>query len=263
MEIFTDFPSGASGVPLAKLKGAVHTVLTIEQRGEKVFGTTVEIYDKRDKLIETMGSNAGFEIHSGKLIRLGGKTIYFYDNDGKLFNEMNYSPEGRLTGYENYFYDEKNRLKETLIYDSKGEETGKRTFTYFPEKREVIATWNFYYNGNKNVSPMKNLLLYNEKMQWTKRTEYLSWTSEISFEYDKDGNFVKEVQCCKYNYKHQYTYKFDKQGNWIERENTYIQKGKDGKDEISPGWMNEFRVITYYSEQEIDKEQISPKTKTK
>jgi hypothetical protein len=47
-----------------------------------------------------------------------------------------------------------------------------------------------------------------------------------------------------------YSYKFDKQGNWIERENTYVQLGSNGKDEVTPGWMNAYRVITYYSDNE-------------
>ena len=248
----TDFPIGFSGVPEAKLKGAVHTILTIEQRGEKVFSTIVEIYDLNGRLIESMSSNAGIEIHSGAMVRLGGKTFYSYDANGTLIKEKTFTPEGQYTGYETYIYDFKNRLTGTRIYNADGKETGYRTYTYSPEKREVVATWNFYPDGRK-TSPMKNLLSYNEKGQWTKRTEFDFTAPEkekgyITFEYDEQGNFIKETHCCEYNYSHRYSYKFDKQGNWIEMQNTYIQAGKDGRDEVDPDWMYTYRVITYYSD---------------
>ena len=91
---FTDFPAGIDGVPQAKLKGPVHTVLTIEQRGEHVFSTVVEVYDPKGRLIESMSSNAGIEIHSGTMVRLGGKTIYAYDSQGRLDKEFSFTPEG-------------------------------------------------------------------------------------------------------------------------------------------------------------------------
>lgn len=240
-----------SKIPKTKLKGAVHTVLTTEQRGEYVFSTAVEVYDLKGKLIETMYSNANIEIHSGTLVRLGGKTVYIYDESGKLVKEKNFTPEGQYTGYETSIYDAKNRLIENVYYNSSGKETGKTTYTYFPEKREVEVKWNFYIDG-RVPPPMKNLLSYNEKEQWTKRTEYGSDNSAdgyITFEYDKDGNFIKEANCCKYNFSHGYSYKFDKQGNWIEREKTYAQLGDNGKEEVSVD-MNAYRVITYFSDYE-------------
>lgn len=247
------FPTGFSGEPQSKLKGKVHTVLTIEQRGEYVFSTVVEVYDLKGRLIETMNSNANIEVHSGSLVRLGGKTVYIYDANDKLVKEKNFTPEGEYTGYETYIYDAKNRLVKNILYNREGKETGERTYTYFPEKLEVIATWNFYYDGRRDLPPMKNLLSYNEKEQWTKRTEYErneKPSDFITFEYDKDGNFIKQTKCCEYNYGHRYTYKFDKQGNWIEREDTYFQFGNNGKEELTPGWMNKYRVITYYSDYE-------------
>jgi hypothetical protein len=248
----TDFPTGMSGVPKAKLKGAVHTVLTIEQRGEHVFRTTVEIYDLNGRLTEEMYSNASIEVHSGSLVRLGGKTTYTYDAKGKLLKEKRFTPEGRYSSYETYIYDIQNRLIETRIYNRDGKETGKTTYTYFPEKREVLATWSFYYDG-RIPPPNKNLLFYDEKGRWTKRTELDSNGASkdfISFEYDQNGNFVKEVHCCKYNYSHRYSYKFDKHGNWIERQNTYVQLNDEGKEEANPDWMHTYRVISYYSDNE-------------
>jgi hypothetical protein len=244
----TDFPIGFDGVPRAKLKGPVHTVLTIEQRGERVFSTAVEVYDSKGRLIETMSSNAGIEIHSGTMVRLGAKTIFTYDSQGKLGKEVTFTPEGEYSGYELYIYDSKTRLIGTTIYDAAGKETGKRTYTYFPDKREVVATWNFYYDG-RIPPPMKNLLSYSDKGQWTKRTEFDSNGNPdgvITFDYDQNGNFIKASKCCKYTYAHSYAYKFDSHGNWIEQQN--IQSQPD--QEPDPEWMRKYRVITYYSDGE-------------
>jgi hypothetical protein len=245
---FTDFPIGFDGVPEAKLKGPVHTVLTIEQRQERIFSTVVEVYDLKGRLIEAMSSNAGIEIHSGKMVRLGGKAIYTYDSQDRLAKVLSFTPEGESTGYEIFSYDSQNRLTGTTIYDSAGKETGKHTYTYFPDKREVVATWDFYIEG-RVLPPMKNLLSYNERGQWTKRSEFGRTDKPgdaITFEYDKDGNFIKASKCCEYTYAHSYTYKFDNHGNWIEQQNIYSQADR----QPDPEWMRKYRVITYYSDGE-------------
>jgi len=244
----TDFPIGFSGVPQAKLKGPVRSVLTIEQRGEDVFSTVVETYDQKGKLIETFSSNAGIEIHSGTMVRLGGKTTYTYDSQERLVKAINFTIEGEYTGYEIYLYDPQNRLIGTTIHDEAGKETGKRTYSYFPEKREVVATWNFYYEG-RIPPPEKNLLSYNETGQWTKRTEFASSGKPdafITFEYDSNGNFIKATKCCEYDYSHSFSYKFDNHGNWIEQQNIYTQPGA----KPDPEWMRKYRVITYYTDSE-------------
>lgn len=245
---FTDFPIGLDGVPEAKLKGPVHTVLTIEQRLEYVFSTVVEVYDPKGRLIESVSSNASVEIHSGTMVRLGGKVIYRYDSQGRLERTLMFSPEGEYTQSEVFYYDSQNRLTGTTLHDVEGKETGKRTYTYYPERREVLATWSFYYEG-RIPPPMKNLLSYNEKNQWTKRTEFDSKGNQhavITFDYDQSGNFIKVSKCCEYTYAHSYAYKFDNRGNWIEQQNIYSQAGQ----KPNPEWMRKYRVITYYSEGE-------------
>lgn len=121
-----DFPAGFGAVPKTKLKGSVHTVLTVEQRGEKVFSTVVEVYDLNGKLIETLSTNAGIEVHSNSLVRLGGKSTYDFDASGKLIKERQFTPEGKYTGYETFTYDRKNRLIGSILYDTDGKETGKK-----------------------------------------------------------------------------------------------------------------------------------------
>ena len=96
---------------------------------------------------------------------------------------------------------------------------------------------------------MKNLLSYNEKGQWTKRTEFDSGGKPgrvVTFDYDEDGNFVKASMCCGYTYAHSFKYQFDSHGNWIEQQNIYMQPGQ----EPDPEWMRKYRIITYYSDGE-------------
>lgn len=230
-----DFPAGYSAIPTTKLKGAVHTILTIEQRDEHVFMTDVEVYDKSGRLIESLNSNANIEVHSGKLVRLGGKSLFTYDSSGRLIKEKSFTPEGEYFGYTTYIYNSKNFLVEKINFDVKGKETNKTTYTYYPEKRQVEVKWFTF----------KISLSYNEKNQWTKRTGFSSTITD--FEYDNNGNLLKEAYG---RYWHNYSYKFDKQGNWIERENTYIQFDEYGRDKVTSGWMNSYRVITYYSDNE-------------
>ena len=244
-----EYPWRPYATPEAKLKGAVHTILTIEQREERVFSTVVEIYDLKGKLIETVSSNANIEIHSGRLYRLGGKSIFSYDASGKLVKAKHFEPEGEFTGYTSYIYDSKNRLIEEIGYNTKDKIRNKTTYAYFPEKRSVEVTWQVFYDDSTST-PVKTSVSYDEKEQFTKRIELNSKGNDsVNFEYDAKGNFIKEVHCCKYNYSHSFSYKFDRQGNWIEREKTYSQRGDDGKEETSVN-MNAYRVITYYSDYE-------------
>jgi hypothetical protein len=243
-----DFPIGISGVPQAKLKGPVKTVLTVEQRADYVFKTIVDSYDRQGRLVESVDSNAHIEVHSGTLVRLGGKIFYFYDLQGRPANAKHYFPDGKFVQLEVFAYDKSGRLTETTYYDSNNNETAKRTYTYSADKREVIATWELHYDGQVR-RPSKNLLSYDEENRWTKRTEYDPAGVEsafVTFEYDKRGNFVREVHCCKYNYSHRYEYEFDDHGNWIEQRNIYSQPAAAD----DPDWMRTYRVITYYSDTE-------------
>ena len=230
---WTDFPAGYSSIPKTAFKGAVHSILTIKQRGEYVFETDVEVYDKNGRLTETLNSNANIEVHSQSLVRLGGKEVFSYDSSGRLEKSKYFTSEGKYSGYTTYIYDSNNLLTEEVSYGVSGKESFKTTYTYSLDKQQVEVKW----------QTEKILLAYNAKNQWIKRTR--SGDSAIDFEYDNDGNLIKESHG---SYWHSYTYKFDKEGNWIEQENTYSQYGKDGKEEVSPGWMNTYRIITYYSD---------------
>lgn len=243
-QTFVDFPAGYSNKPSSRLKGPIHTVLTTEQRDEHVFSTTVEVYDEKGRITESLVTNANIEVHSQQLVRLGGKATFIYDSSGKLVRENNLDPEGKLYQYELYRYDDQSRLVEKTIFNAAGVGRGWHRYAYSPEKREVEVSWVFIYGDETNMKePMRSILKYDKQFRWISRT-FLGDT--ITFEYDQDGNFVREHhQSSSGGYGHTYAYKFDKYGNWIERLNTYFEVRNN---KSSPNWMNEYRVITYYPE---------------
>jgi hypothetical protein len=227
----------------------VHTVLTIRQRGDKVFGTTVEVYDLNGKLTESLSNNAGIEIHSGSMVRMGGKSTFAYDERGNLVRQNQFAPDGQYAGSETYVYDGQNRLIENIIYFRDGKEFERKSYKYLPGKLELEMTRTIDFGkGEKHAA--KYLVAFNDKGQRTKWTEYDSKGALnpdfISFEYDAEGNVAKEEHCCKYNYSYRYSYKLDKHGNWIEQQTTYVQP--DDRDRTNPDWMHTYRIITYYSD---------------
>jgi len=244
-----DWPVPFDGRSLAKLKGPVHTVLTIKQRGEKVFGTSVEVYDLKGRLMESLSSNASIEIHSGTMVRLGGKSTYSYDATGNLLRENHFSPEGQPSSYETYAYDSQNRQIENITYSLNGKEFERISYKYFSERLELEMTRKIDY-GDGNKHSARYLIKLNEKAQGTRWAEYDlkgSLSPEyISFEYDDEGNVKKEEHCCRYKYAHRFSYKFDRYGNWVEQQNTYLEPGNEEK--TNPDWMYQYRIITYYSD---------------
>lgn len=242
-QTFVDFPAGYSSKPVERLKGPIHSVLTTEQRDEYVFRTTVEVYDEKGRITETLATNANIEVHSQQLVRLGGKTTFIYDSSGKLVRENSFDPEGKLYQFELYKYDDQSRLVEKTIFNAAGVSRGWHRYAYLPEKREVEVSWLFIYSDEtKMKEPMRSVLKYDNQFHWISR-KFLGDT--ITFEYDKDGNFMKENHPGSGGYGHTYAYKFDKYGNWIERLNTYFEVRNK---KTTPNWMNEYRVITYYPE---------------
>lgn len=244
-----DFPVPFAGKSATKLIGPVHTVLTIQQRGDKVFGTTVEVYDLNGKQIERLSNHAGIEIHSGSMFRMGGKSTFAYDPKGNLIKENHFTAEGQPASYENYLYDSENRVIEKILFSLNGKEFERKSYKYFPQKFELEMTRKVDYDKGAKP-PGKYLIGFNQKGQATRWIDYDSngalSKDYISFEYDSNGNVAKEEHCCKYNYSYSYSYKLDKHGNWIEQQTTYAQP--DDTNRTNPDWMYTYRIITYYTD---------------
>lgn len=247
-----DFPvawNGWEAKSEAKLAGPVQTVLTTEQRGEKVFGTWADTYDPSGRKVTQLYQNAGIEIHSGSMVRLGTKSVYSYGAHGKLDRVADYSLDGLLGRRYTFGYDSGGRLVESAAFE--GETISRRTlYVHSPERREIEIKNTFYHDG-RAVPAERTVLTYNEKNQWVKRTTYEkdgSVKDIITYEYDAKGNLAKEIHCCKYNYTHRYEYKYDRRGNWIERQDIYSYTDAGGKEIVDPNWMHTYRAITYSDE---------------
>jgi YD repeat-containing protein len=240
---FIEFPVLGDGIPTEAVKGPVHTVLTIKQKGEYVFDTTVVIYDKKGRIVESLSSNANIEDHSGELVRGGGKEINTYDGTGKVVRVSKFEPGGELLAFDRYIYDDKGRLIEITFFNAKGESTGWERINYSPNKKELEVTWIYL---PLPISPQvpstwRSTLTYDEKGRWTKRTEFRNGEWTTGFEYDKAGAFVKDIHN---GWNHTYTYKYDGRGNWIERVRTYHDV--DDASKTIPDDMHYYRTISYY-----------------
>lgn len=249
-----DFPvawNGWESRTEPKLAGHVNTVLTTEQRGDEVFGTWVETYDLSGRKLTYLYQNAGVEReHSGSMVRLGSKSVYIYDSGGRLEGVVEYTVEGLLSRDYKFRYDGSGRLVESRAFEG-GKMSRQTLYIHSPEKREVEIKNTFYHEG-RAVPAEKTVLKYNEKGQWVKRTTFKedgSVDAIISYEYDAEGNPAKETHCCTYNYTHRYEYKYDRRGNWIERQDIYSQPGERGSEDTTPAWMSTYRVITYRDEE--------------
>lgn len=252
-----DFPvdlSSYDSIPKVELAGAVRTVLTMEHRSDIVFNTYVETYDQQKRLLEFLSHSGGIERHSGEMVRNDDKDIYIYAG-GKVAKVISFEMDGSAAGYETFTYDSKNRLKERGYYRD-GEKLAKDIYTYHTDKQEVEVDTEQVVIAPDSTNVLltgKVVLTYNEKSQWTKRTNLDKAnliTSVETFDYDKRGNIIKITHYDEkgnYSYAHVYTYKFDKQGNWIERKRTYTQLDESGQP-TTENDMTIYRVITYFTD---------------
>ena len=227
----------------SRLKGRVRTVLTVVKRDEggyaRTFSTATRSFDIEGAAIEDLYHNADIELHSRKLVRLDHSTIYSYDRKRRLSRISEYDPDGSLRYRRVFSYDEKGRPSEQAHYDGETRLIAKQGYLYDLEKRTTIVT----YGTSRTV------FFYNDKGWWTKRIVYLSNGSiedNTTFEHDDNGNVIKETkydQSGNYLYAHLFKYSFDKFGNWVEKQTTYTELGKDGKTVSRPD-MVVYRVIT-------------------
>jgi hypothetical protein len=230
----------------SRLKGLIRTVLTVEKSDEggyaRTLSTATRGFDIEGAAIEDLYHYADIELHTGKLVRLDYSTIFSYDSKHRLSRISEYDPDGSLRYRRVFSYDEKGRPSEQTHYEGETKPIGKQGYLYDIEKRTTTVT----YGTSKTV------FFYNDKGWWTKRIVYKSDGSiedNTTFEHDDIGNVIKETkydQSGNYLYSHLFKYSFDKFGNWVEKQTTYTELGKDGKVVSRPDVVV-YRVITYFS----------------
>lgn len=241
--------------PQENVVGRVRTILSVEKREERSFGTVVETYDPQGKLIELLFHRSNKEVHSGQILRVDSKVTYRYDSEARLLKHVSYSLEkpGEGKDFVTFVYDDSGQLKEQTTLDGDGTPFLKSVFTYEPEKHTVIAMTTSYVEGQV-IPPFKAVLIYNDKGHWIKKSMFKADGSPdgiAEFSYDERGNLAKEKRYDddgKYNYAYIFTYKYDVNGNWFERLETYTQITNDSSKPTSDPRMMMYRVITYFDE---------------
>jgi hypothetical protein len=241
----------------SKLIGSVRTVLSVQKRDiggiAKTFSTVTDSYDLKGTAVESLFHQAEVEIHSGKLVRLDQSSYYFYDLKGKLVKRLHYEPDGSAKGKDEYTYDNSGRLVEIIRYSGEKTLLEKNIITYEPERRQTTVKRYFYYDKDREPSIIFFVYTFNEKGQAVEQTTLKadrSLNHRVKYYYDEKDNLVKEAT---YNEKdvytgtHQYTYKFDIRGNWVERVDIYTKP--NGENDLEDNaWMVTYRVITYYGQ---------------
>lgn len=240
-----EFPNdliGFNKIPEVEKRQGIRSIIYTKQRGEYVFDTKAELFDASGRKIEELSQSASIEIHSGQLVRLGGKKIYVYDSRRKLGKIIGYDIEGTKSYTEIFNYDEKGLLTGTATYDWKGEKYNETKYTRNANNRNIEVVWILF--TNKRAVNDNFTLSFNEKNQCIKRVEHDNVSVDTNlFEFNEKG-YVSKLT--KNGYGFIYAYKYDKKGNWIERQTAYFEEERDIKDEPH---MSEYRVISYYEDE--------------
>lgn len=171
--------------------------------------------------------------------KLQMKFLYVYDNKGAKTAYNSYSPTGELNDSYLYKNDDKGRMieevwikkdksfgsKYTYEYDKMGKLA--KMCQYTASETQVDNCTSYKYDKNGRISEIE---IYNSNNSLSRRSvityDEKGNEKEIKY-YDGKGTFLEERS---------YTYKFDNNGNWIERIESINQFPKSFLE----------REITYY-----------------
>ncbi len=200
------------------LKGKVKsytnfTYKAVEKFGEIQKGERIDwsddnyqiIYDNKGNMIEKNGYNS-----NGNLIY---KIIYKYDNKGNKMEYSTYNSNGNLNNKWTNKYDSKGNKIESSVYNSDGNLGSKYTYKY-DSKGNKIEENRYYSDGSLNYKWTYKYDNRGNKIEkkWYKSDGSLWWKNTFKYEYDKHGNWIKQI-----------IYKNDKPYQIVEREYEYYE----------------------------------------
>ena len=141
---------------------------------------------------------------------------YIYDADGRLKEKNDYDVDGNLTVKVKHSYLQGTQT--ITIYDGNGELKSHVTVTDGGRKR--ISS----INGGKVESTFDDRGRLITLFTSFSNTQYQRWGKKLYYKYNSQGDLALITTCAEYadgargNQLTEYKYEYDKQGNWIVRE---------------------------------------------
>lgn len=232
---------------LPPLNGPVRTVLTIQYRNDRIVNTVVDSYDAHGRKQESIYFGVDREVHTDKTIP-EHKTIKYYHDDrtGRLVKSISGRRDSGKFAKTTFLYDSKQRLVEQTFFSETDEIQSKRFYDYRKNDTEIIISNTLFFEARlslfeKHIFQVKN----NRVIQTVSLDKNDRQTDSTVYGYDEAGNIVKETVSGKYNFSTEFSYVFDAQGNWVERDEKFAPKETSGQA-YQPASLRTFRVITYY-----------------
>jgi hypothetical protein len=165
------------------------------------------------------------------------KTLYTYNAQGSLVEEVSYNPDSSLLRKTLYTYDDKGNLIETVSYGSDGSLLGKAVHTYDAQGHLTEAV---SYDAF-GVIAYKTVYAYDDKGNLTEETVYGAGGSPISrsvHTYDAQG---RRIEMTHYDLAHgaglgidRTVETYDTQGNILELTTYYTEKAGDPEERQVP-----------------------------
>ncbi len=186
-------------------------------------------YNESGKLIETSDFNLNDEFT--------GKTIYKTDDKGNLIETSEFDSKGEFMGKIIYTRDEKGNAVETNSYDSMGSLDSKFNSEY-DKKGRVLET--IYYGANGELNK-KTYIKYDGKgrtIEIKLIAEGSIFIQNFKYENKEKDDLTTMIKYEDYLImsKTIYRYKYDENGNWIQKISIEDKKSK----------VIEEREIEYY-----------------
>jgi len=235
--------------------GPVRAVLTVEKRDAggyvETLRTATDTYDQNGEALETLVHDADIELHSQQIVAIDHSSIYVYSPNGQLAKIIHYDPDGSMRGRIEYRYDSAGRPIERKTYVG-AKELFHRGVISYPSPWESLEKTESY-DGGRIIPGNQWLSTFNNKGQLIENLTLKADGSpdqKVIYSYDDKGNVKKEAHYDGrnvYRWANLFSYKFDRQGNWVERKDVRVLPGKESKPN-DRAWMMTYRVITYFGQ---------------
>ncbi|HEX8286782.1 MAG TPA: hypothetical protein VF556_02235 [Pyrinomonadaceae bacterium] len=228
------------------LKRNVWTVHTVEYLFGEALGSSLQVFDTcglpTDRLSYLNGTAP--DAPQSPVYQFQ-KTIYVYDDSGRIKIRKTCDETLSVCGEAIYKYDTKNRLIEEIMSGEYG--FRKLAYDYGNDKNKIKVT---YYNGSETHLSRSGLATYDSKgnqIEWIVFLKEKDILLRHTFHYDKKGNLTEKIDYDHDNkpqFVYKYVYKFDLQGNWIEQQ-TFLNYTRNGVKK-SDRRLTVNRTIVYY-----------------